>query len=327
MRKVLYFILITMMMVCMACGDIQPEISDTSTEYETAEVKTETKEESSAEVVSKKEYFQYSISYPEKDWSDYETDIAAICAYIGFDAEQLKQDTKVVGEGEHQTQYEVLTATVDGVTHEFRISSTTLSYSCDLQTGSNITVKTASEMAEKFLSTLPYMVDSHYDNNQQEGELIGITYRLCWEDVPMMGSQTLYFTSDENEIPLTGSYINFTMCENGIQNMSILYLPEVGEVMRTYQEEDLLTEEEIYEMATYFVEETCSKFQRPYRDIVLEDWKLIYMPYKLNGEETVLLPAYEVQIHTIENEKGRTRYLWMDAVTGFIYENNYVSDR
>ena len=45
MRKALCFSLITIMLVCMACGETQPEISGVSTEYEATKEKMEEKEE------------------------------------------------------------------------------------------------------------------------------------------------------------------------------------------------------------------------------------------------------------------------------------------
>ena len=213
--------------------------------------------------------------------------------------------------------------TVDGIKYTWtKLSGRGLMISSDRKPEGRIELDTAKEMALDFVRRLNWDFSDDLEVRSCEENEVILLCRLCHDNIKVMGEHNLFFEQwNEEEIPLSGSYIKMTIVESGIQLLEISTLPQITEALETYQvADDFLSADERMMYATqYFAyqEEQSSMFSEfDLSDIKIE---LIYMPFKDTGLGALYIPAFEVVVKRRGSSYGEG-ILYMDAITGYIYD-------
>lgn len=197
-------------------------------------------------------------------------------------------------------------------------------------TAEPVPVKDAEKLARDFLDQLGWEYCDELQIRSAENGTVDILCRLCYQGVKLMGSHTLYFEpGNEDELGLTGSYIQLTLSGTDIVSAMIESVPQDGDILQTYDsQKDLLSLKEAEAMAEQYIETEGSQLLLPDEELISEEMSIerIYMPYRdaANGNTDILMPAYEVRIPCkAEEMPDGAIVLYMDALTGYIYDISF----
>lgn len=212
--------------------------------------------------------------------------------------------------------------TVDGVAYRWEEANGAFTYFVD-RPYEGVAEDQAEKIARDFLDRLGLESSNELQIKAWEDGTVEILCRLYYNGVKLMGVNALYFEPDnEDEIPLTGSYISLLLSGDRIHNVQINAIPQMVEILETYNaEKDFLTVEEAEAVTKQYLE-----MIRPPWPNTEPKTELIYMPYRdpANGNVHVLLPAYEVYVPRAPGDGAKATIFYVDAVTGYIYNAHSV---
>lgn len=266
--------------------------------------------------------YEYEVEYGEKTNEDYRE---ILCAILGSEElwNQASSAEKTVDGG----QLASWSVTADGISHEWYILSGGLYYS-NSRAVDTVSEEEAQLAAEELLLQLEWeaVLDTA---RRQEGNLPGTIaiYRMVLDGIPMLGMEGFTFTQEEEEEPLIGSYLRFTIGSEGICALEVHPAPEIIGIRKTYDRDGLsLTEEGSLAQGTAYLEERSDLSSQPLEEVTALSSQLIYMPYRQGGSQICLLPVYEIQLSAWKNGHERIYTLYMDAETGYVYQSKFYAE-
>lgn len=219
--------------------------------------------------------------------------------------------------------------TVDGIDYRWTAGNGALAYFTD-RPYESIEEALAEEIARDFLARLGWESSDDLLVKTLEDGTVEIECRLYYNGVKLMGQNSLFFELDnEDEIPVTGFSISMLLSKDRIQSLRIDAVPQAGEILQTYDAAtDFLTLEKVETAARQYLEMWAQSLPSDMVDVDLTqenlemEAEIIYMPYRdlANGDLHVLMPVFEIHVPTIPGSFTSAIVLYMDAVTGYIYD-------
>ena len=295
-------------------------------DYETAVSaveETET-EKSEADAISNTVEIEtcYKYKIEKNEISENEIDHIMYALFVSEEERNAYQNAGIKNvkvDGEEIQQPEM---TVEGIKYTWMKTSQGLLISSERKKEGSIGVDTAKELALDFVRRLEWDLREDLEVRSYEKDEVILICRLCYDNIKVMGEHNLFFEQrNENEIPLSGSYIKMTIVESGIQEIEISTLPQITEQLESYQPaKDFLSADERMTYVTQYFTNRKEQFSTfPEYDLSDASSEMIYMPFKDTRLGEVYIPAFEIVVKDTDRSFGEG-ILYMDAITGYIYD-------
>lgn len=263
---------------------------------------------------------RYSIDYNASDDTMFEQFLAAVIS-----EEMLEQAQEVVGHEGGSTSTRYMVTTEDGVTHTWFFSGNALLYIND-RGGSDSDEESAASQADEILQKMDIPVVPETSSAEMIRFLENglVQYRILLNETPYVGLVSLgtVLAETEESENLTGAYIAMRFKDSGICSANI-YCPPT--IMEDLGEVKLIGMEMAVEQAKVYLQASIDKWVErnnlPW-EIDMVDGLLSYMPYTENGK-LILIPVYELDIHSNRNGKERYDKVLVDGETGYVHYQEF----
>lgn len=278
-------------------------------------------------MTGKQKYHEYIVSYSDKSLTDYLPWAEAILEAVDADPKEFQFISEEVDGMESQIIKEMdgerqLWLWNNGIAY----SNPSIQVEGDGAETGGPDIEAAAVTLQEIAKQLGLPVSDRAEI-EDYGYGARILYRMTFEGVEMPGKEVFTFTADDMEKSLTGAYIFGEVSREGLSQICISNAPDEAISFASYDpDKDLLTEEELWTYVNEYLNTRFEQFGKNVDEVVLKEQRLVYMPYRMDKDDVHLVPAYELKIHTTENGRGRTRHLFLDARTGFVYYSQFLLD-
>ena len=189
-------------------------------------------------------------------------------------------------------------------------------------------VAMASIIMEEFLKQMEWDYSDDFTIKKLEDGSIDISCSLFCDGIKLMGDNSLFLEKDnENEFPIMGFYVKLLVSGDRIYSATIEGIPNVKNKLQSYDvNKDLLQIMDVEKIVQQYLAGDKNLQHLINADVknIVMDIELIYMPYRdLSSNKNILIPVYEVCIKNRDESVNEEILLYIDAITGFMYDIHF----